>query len=649
MLRSSASLVLSCLLLASCQKETEVERANRDKILLIGNGNDPKALDPHLVTGVPESKVIGAIFEGLVGDDPASDTAYPPGAATSWTHNADYTSWTFHLRPDARWSDNLAPVVAQDFVFAYHRLLHPDLAGPYAEMLYFLKNAEDYNKNHRSIILARAGLIPGVSEAQVKGFNLEGLPDKTIKDDLGKSPKWAELSEPNRRRLVLNKGLDALDRPALNWILEAPDTRFEWPADSLPDQRRSLLTTLASKAADPTANPAIEAEDLFDLARVGATSSDDYTLQVDLREPVPYLPGITRHYTWFPVPRHVVLQWGKISDRFTPWSEASHLVGNGAFKMKSWRLNDSVEVVKNPIYWDAANVKLNGLKFYPIENYYSETRAFLAGQLHTTYQVPPDLVDRIKKEYPQYLRQEPYVSTSFVRFNVTRPGLDNVKIRQALSLAINRKDICDTILEGYTPAGTITPAMGDYKPAQIAVYDLEKAKAMLAEAGYPDGRGADGNGLKFSLLIRGGGSQAVSEAMQSMWKKIGITVDIRRMDFGSYISAQQNLDFDIAIAGWTGDYLDPTTFLLMWTEGNGNNNTGWHSAKFEGLLHDAAIQTDPSQRLARFAQAEQLLMEEAPIAPFAFQARNYLHRPEVKGWHPLLLDNHPYSAVRIDP
>lgn len=644
MLRSPAYLLLSCLLLASCQKETEVERANRDKILLIGNGNDPKALDPHLVTGVPESKVIGALFEGLVGDDPASDTAYPPGAATSWSHNADYTSWTFHLRPGARWSDNLAPVVAQDFVFAYHRLLHPELAGPYAEMLYFLKNAEDYNKNHRSLILAKAGAIPGIAPGDLAGLNLEGRADVSIKD-LGKAPKWPDLNDEQRRRLVLNKGLDGLERPKLLWILSSPEVRFDWPATLTPEQRKSLLTTLAAKAADPTATPAVEAEDLFDLAKVGATSPDDYTLQVDLREPVPYLPGITRHYTWFPVPRHVVLQWGKISDRFTPWSNVGQLVGNGAFVLKTWKFHDHIEVVKNPLFWDAANVKLNGIKFFPIENYYSETRAFLAGQLHTTYQVPPDLVDEVKKDYPQYLRQEPYVSTQFIRFNTTKPALDNPKVRQALSLAINRKDICDTILEGFNPAGTITPAMGDYKPEQVAVYDLAKAKAMLAEAGYPDGKDLP----KLSLLIRGGGSQAVSEAIQSMWKQIGVTVDIRKMDFSSYVTAQQNLDFDIAIAGWTGDYLDPTTFLLMWTNGNGNNSTGWHSDAFEKLLHDAALQADPVQRLAMFAKAERLLMEEAPIAPFAFLSRNYLHRPEVKGWHPLLLDNHPYSAVRIEP
>ncbi|OYU99957.1 MAG: peptide ABC transporter substrate-binding protein, partial [Verrucomicrobiales bacterium VVV1] len=242
----------------------------------------------------------------------------------------------------------------------------------------------------------------------------------------------------------------------------------------------------------------------------------------------------------------MVLQWGKISDRFTPWSDAENVIGNGAFAMKAWKFNDHIEVVKNPHYWDAANVKLNGIKFFPIENSYSESRAFLAGQLHSTYKIPPDLVGDIKKNYPQFLRQEPYVGNNFIRFNVTRPGLNNQKVRQALSYAINRKEICDTILEGFKPAGTVTPEMGDYKPEQIAVYDLAKAKALLAEAGFPDGKDLP----KFSLLISSGGGQAGPEAIQSMWKEIGVKVDIRKMDFASYNSAQQRLDYAISIAGW---------------------------------------------------------------------------------------------------
>jgi oligopeptide transport system substrate-binding protein len=519
------------LLLASCQKETQVDRATKDGILLVGNSAEPKALDPHLVTGVIESKVISALFEGLVGNDPKDDDATPPGAATSWEHNADMTEWTFRLQPEGKWSDG-KPVTARDFAFAYHRLLHPDTAGPYAEMLYFLKNAEDFNK--------------------------------------GK---------------------------------------------------------------------------ITDFSQVGVKAIDDLTLQVQLREPVPFLPSLTRHYTWFPVPEHVVLKFGKMTDRFTKWSNFPNLVGNGPFKLTKWRFHDVIEVDRNPYYWDNAHVGINGIRFFPIENPYTETRAFLSGQLHTTYALPPDLLKSMKAKSPEFLRQEPYVGTVFVRLNTTRPALNDERVRQALSLTIDRKQICEHIAEGFEPAKSFIPKMGAYEPEPVLTFDPEKARKLLAEAGYPNGD----HFPRFSLLIARPSARASAEALQAMWKEhLNILVNIQNKDWGSYVSAQQSLDFDMAMAGWIGDYLDPTTFLNMWTQGNGNNNTGWSNASYEAFLREAALKSEPAERLALFRQAESLLMKSQPILPISHYARVYLHRPEVKNWHPILLDNHPWKAIRLE-
>ncbi len=520
-----------CLLLASCQKETQVERANREGILLVGNSAEPKALDHQLVTGVVESKIVNALFEGLVGADPSQDDATLPGAAVSWEHNADMTGWIFRLQPEGKWSDG-APVTAQDFVFAYNRLLHPDFAGPYAEMLYFLENAEAFNKGQ-----------------------------------------------------------------------------------------------------------------ITDFSQVGVRAVDDFTLELKLREPVPYLPSLTRHYTWFPVPRHVVLQHGKMTDRFTKWSVLPYLVGNGAFKITEWRFHDFIEVKRNPHYWNAASVGLNGIRFYPIENPYTETRAFLSGQLHTTYQLPSDLIRTVKKNEPEFLRQEPYVGSTFVRINTTRPALSDPRVRQALSLTLDRDQICEYIMEGFFPAQSLTPKMGNYEPEAKLSFNPEKARQLLAEAGFPNGQGFP----VFSMLIARPSARAGAEALQAMWNKhLNIRVNIQNMDWGSYISAQQSLNFDMASAGWIGDYLDPTTFLNMWTEGNGNNNTGWSDARYEKLLREAALKADPVERFALFRQAEALLMDAQPILPISYQSRNYLLSPAVKGWHPLLLDNHPWEAIRLE-
>ncbi len=519
------------LLLVSCQKETQVERANREKILLVGNSAEPKALDHQLVTGVIESKIISSLFEGLVGDDPEKDDGAPSGAAVSWEHNEDMTGWVFRLQPEGRWSDG-TPVTAHDFVFSYNRLLHPDFAGPYAEMLYFLQNAEAYNKG-----------------------------------------------------------------------------------------------------------------EISDFSQVGVKAVDDFTLELKLREPVPYLPSLTRHYTWFPVPRHVVLQHGKMTDRFTKWSVLPNLVGNGPFKITTWRFHDFIEVDRNPHYWNAGSVGLNGIRFYPIENPYTETRAFLSGQLHTTYQLPSDLIRTVKKNEPEFLRQEPYVGTTFIRLNTTRPALSDPRVRQALALTLDRDQICEHIMEGFFPAHSLTPKMGTYEPDKKLTFNPEKARALLAEAGYPDGKDFP----IFSILIARPSARAGAEAIQAMWAKhLHIRVNIQNRDWGSYISAQQSLNFDMASAGWIGDYLDPTTFLNLWTPGNGNNNTGWSDPKYEALLREAALKADPAERFALFRQAESMLMDAVPILPISHYTRNYLLRPEVKGWHPLLLDNHPWDAIRLE-
>ena len=627
-------LISLVLCLASCQRETQVEKANREGIMLIGNSSEPKSLDLHLVTGVIESKLIGSMFEGLVADDPVKDDGLPPGAAVSWEHNDTLTEWTFKLQPEGRWSDGY-PVTARDFVFSYHRMLHPDLAAPYVEMVYPLKNAEDYNKNRRGKILVGAGKVAGATWDDFTEVSFG--PDETVDlEPLGDAPKWPALADDEQRLLYVKaKGLDSLAGEALEWLMADPAGRYPWPDGFDMAKAAALLGAMSQAAGD----------DLFELAGVGVTAIDDYTLKLDLREPVPYLPSLVRHYTWFPVPSHTVLKHGKISDRFTPWSLHPNIVGNGPFKLKEWRFHDVIEVERNPHYWNAGGVGLNGIRFYPIENPYTETRAFLSGQLHTTYQLPPDLIKEVRRTTPEFLRQEPYVGTTFIRVNTTRPVLSDPRVRQALALSIDRQQLCDFIMEGYTPATSLTPKMGEYEPDKVLSFDPEKAKALLAEAGYPEGAGFP----RFSLLISRPAARASAEAVQAMWRKhLNVLIDIQNKDWGSYISAQQNLDFDLASAGWIGDYLDPTTFLNMWTEGNGNNNTGWHSDEYEALLSAAALEADTAKRLEGLRQAERLMMDEFPILPMSWYSRNYLLRPEVKGWHPLLLDNHPYSAIHLE-
>ena len=519
--------------LSSCQKESQVDKATREGILLLGNTNEPKGLDPHIVSGVLEANILRALFEGLISSDPQSDTATPGGAALEVTPDATSTIWTAKLRPDGKWSDG-KPVTAQDFAFSYQRLLTPELGAKYAEMLYFLKGAEDFNQ--------------------------------------GK---------------------------------------------------------------------------ITDFSKVGVEVIDDYTLRLTLRGPTPYFREVLKHYTWTAVPRHVVLKFGKIGERGNPWTRPENIVGNGPYQMKSWRRTDHIEVERNPFYWNAAHVILNGVRFLPITNFYTEGRMFRDGQIHVTYAATPEVVDLMKKEHPQQLRQEPYLGTAFYRFNTKRKPLDDARVRQALSFAVDRQAICDHVFRGYRPAYAMTPPMGNYDPPHLAGFDQEKARALLAAAGYPGGKGFPR--LKVLLASRETAA-TLAQAVQAMWREtLGVEVEIENKEWNAYLVAMQELDYDIANAGWVGDYLDPLTFLEMWTPGNGNNNTGWNSPTFADLLKKSYRETDGSRRFELLQQAESVLVEQAPILLVAWQARNYLVHPSVEGWHPLLLSNNPYQFIRLVP
>ncbi|MEO8617043.1 MAG: peptide ABC transporter substrate-binding protein [Luteolibacter sp.] len=534
MLRRLALLFIPCVcLLASCQKESQVDQATREGILLIGNSNEPKGLDPHIVSGVLEANILRALFEGLVTNDPESDTAAPAGAALEVTPDATATVWTAKLRPGGKWSDGM-PVTARDFAFSYERILTPELGAKYAEMLYFLKGAEDFNKG---------------------------------------------------------------------------------------------LTK--------------------DFSTVGVEVVDDETLRLTLRGPTPYFREILKHYTWTAVPRHVVLKFGQIGQRGNPWTRPENIVGNGPYKLKSWRRTDHIEVERNPYYWNAANVTLNGVRFLPITNFYTEGRMFRDGQLHVTYGATPEVVDLMKREHPEELRQEPYLGTSFYRFNTKRKPLDDIRVRQALSFAVDRKLLCDHVFRGYIPAYAMTPPMAKYDPPHVAGYDQERARKLLADAGYPGGKGFP----RLKILIASRETAAtLAQAVQAMFRKtLGIEVEIENKEWNAYLVAMQDLDYDIAYGGWIGDYLDPLTFLEMWTPDNGNNNTGWESPGFVKLLQQSFQEPDATRRFDQLHQAETILVGDAPILPIAWQVRSYLIHPSVEGWHPLLLGNNPYQFIRLVP
>lgn len=521
--------------LASCGSgERETTVAARDGILLFGNGSEPKGIDPHLVTGVPENKIISALLEGLVAYHPDNDLKSSPGMAERWESNADFTKWTFHLR-DAKWT-NGDPVRAQDFVYSWQRILSPELGAEYAPMLYVIKNGEAFNT--------------------------------------GK---------------------------------------------------------------------------LKDFSQVGVKALDDKTLEVTLAGSTSYFPLMLQHYSFFPVNPRAVEAHGGMTDRQSGWSTFDNFVGNGPFKLKQWVTNQVIEVDRNPTYWDAKTVKLKGIKFFPIDNVSAEETMFRNNRLHITNTVFPDKIPVFAKKMPAQLRNEPYLGTYFYRINVTRKPFNDPRVRRALALSLDKQLLVDKVTKGgQAPAtGFVPTGIPGYEASKVVAFNPAEARRLLAEAGYPGGKGFP----KTEIMINTSEShRKIAEAVQELWRReLGINVGIYNQEWKVYLDNQTSLNYDLSRSGWIADYAHPSTFVDMFTTGNGNNDTGWSNKRYDALIEAARKAPNEEERVRLMHDAEGVLLTDMPIIPIYWYTRVYLLDTQVKGWFPKLLDNHPYKYVWLEP
>ncbi|NIP98115.1 MAG: peptide ABC transporter substrate-binding protein, partial [Akkermansiaceae bacterium] len=217
----------------------------------------------------------------------------------------------------------------------------------------------------------------------------------------------------------------------------------------------------------------------------------------------------------------------------------------------------------------------------------------------------------------------------------------------ALGMAVNSKSLIDNVLQGgQQPAYGMVPPFGNYKTERALEFNPEKARQLLAEGGFSDPRTFPR--LKLLTADRDV-SKRIAEAYQGMWKKhLGISIEIEQKEWTSYLNAMTRLEYDLADSGWIGDYLDPTTFLDMWIKDGGNNRTGWSSEEFERLLKQSEHERDPASRLRVLQQAEKIFMNDLPAITVYWYTTNYLIDQRVKGWSPLLLNNHPYKWVSLE-
>ena len=386
-----------------------------------------------------------------------------------------------------------------------------------------------------------------------------------------------------------------------------------------------------------------------DFGTVGATALDERTLRLTLEYPTPYFMSLLQHWAWYPVHLPTIEQSGAAAVRGNPWARVGTLVGNGPFVLTEWRPNQRIIVTKSPTYWDAATVRLQAIHLYPIDSRDAEERAFRAGQLHVTEALPAGKAETYLRDQPKVLRVDPYLGTEFYRINVTRPFLNEKRVRRALALAVDRRAIVDRILQGgQEPAAAFTPpgTAGYRSPASLPT-DIAEARRLLAEAGYPGGIGAPSIELTFNTSET---HRIVAEAVQEMWRReLGLEVRLVNQELRSVLAARRTGDFQILRSVWIGDYADPSTFLNLWRSDSGNNYTGWASPAYDQLTFQAARTSDTNARHALLARAEALLLEDAPLIPIYHYTHVFLVHPDVKGWHPTLLDHHPYKHVWLEP
>ncbi|MBW1915273.1 MAG: peptide ABC transporter substrate-binding protein [Deltaproteobacteria bacterium] len=388
--------------------------------------------------------------------------------------------------------------------------------------------------------------------------------------------------------------------------------------------------------------------EIDDFKQVGVRALDDYTLEVTLIAPTPYFLSLLVHHSTFPVHRGTIEKFGKMDERGSMWTRPGNFVGNGPFVLKNWELNKVIIVKKNPEYWEAEKVRLNEIRFYPIDDLNTEERMFRAGQLHSTgTAIPIEKIAVYKKKNPGLIHIDPFLGTYFYRFNVTRKPFDDVRVRRALAMSINRKQIVEKVTKGgQLSAYSFTPpdTMG-YTPESEMPYDVEAAKGLLAEAGYPDGKGFPTTEILYNT---NDAHRKIAVAIQQMWKTaLNIDITLVNQDWKVYLDSVEELNYFISRAGWIGDYPDPNTFLDMFLTGGGNNNTGWSNKVYDDVISQASRTANREERYSLFQKAEKILLNEAPIISIYTYTIIRLISPDVKGWYPNVLDHHPYKYVYL--
>ncbi len=622
-------LVLVSLFLSGCASKANSKYWGKaevpdDNIMRYISGSEPESLDPPVPTGQPEARLIIAMFDRLVEYHPK--TLEPiPSMALSWENSDDGLSYTFHLRKDGKFS-NGAEVKAEDFAWSIRRALSPTLASRYAFIGYEIKYAEAFNSGQAFVRKNGKYLLQSDFEE-------------------GKTGAYSE-------------GIEACTREAVNCLTVPADetARNEATAE---DKR------MASALSGADFVPVTEKD-------VGIDAVDDYTVRFTLKQPAPYFVGMLTHQFFSAVHRETVEKFG------TEWTKPGNMVSSGAFKLEEWKPYDRLRFVKDPNNWDAANVKLDALEVYPMDEATTMMNIYNTSGIDATYNhtVPAawfDMIDQYKAEYMLY----PEVSIEYYTFSVKKEPTNNLDVRRAFSLAIDRDalekyrktvkkftDFVPAIFPEYEKVkGEIFDELAtkdgiSRKELDGRMFDPKAACDAMEKAGYTVNRSDDGRckvsdfpeseiQLNYNTAES---NRQVAEFVQAQWRQnLGITVQLKNMEWKTYLDYRSKVEYTgMARAGWVGDYMDPYAFLSQFYSASNDSSTGWWDPKYDAMLDDANRTLDPEERYKKLARAEYYLLKDQPVIPLVMQGSSWMKKPYVKGMYPNPGTLHPWKFVYLE-
>lgn len=376
-------------------------------------------------------------------------------------------------------------------------------------------------------------------------------------------------------------------------------------------------------------------------------SIDDHTFWVRLTKPVPYFLGLIEYPVFSPLPEHVIEKF-KAEGKEDQWTRPGNIVVSGPFILVEEEFKQYKIFNKNPKYFNASKVRLDKVKTLMIEDYNANLNAYKTGQHDWSWaaSLPTDMLESVRK-YKDY-HFDPQVCVYYYQINTTRKPLDNVKVRKALSLAIDRQSLVDNITrQGQAPlADLVPPGIPGYVGPKTTIFDPVAAKKLLAEAGYPEGKGFPKFTVKFNTSE---GHRKIAEAIQQMWKSnLGIQVDIANMEWKSMLEDQNRSNFDLLRMAWVADYLDPNTFLSIFLSESANNHTFWKNKKYDQIIDASDRTMNQKERFKNFVEAEKILADEVPMIPIYGYTRSYMKKPYLHGFWPDYQDRHPWKYMWID-